>query len=566
VLWWARNQHDRATEGSETGRDPVTFNRQIAPIVFKHCAPCHRPGQSAPFSLLTYEDTRRHSRQIVEVTARRFMPPWLPEPGYGEFAEPRILTQQEIRLIGKWATNGAPEGPPDMGPPLPDWPGGWQLGKPDLVVEMPESYRLGADGRDVYRNFVMPIPTALRRYVRDVEFRAGNNRVVHHAAMRVDRTRLSRRADEQDPGPGFGGMGMPPSTEAPGGHFLNWQPGKMPYRSPPELAWILDPDTDLVLQLHLHPSGREEIIQGSIGFYFTDRAPTHPTFKLILDSASIDIPPGKADYVIEDRYTLPVDADLRVVFPHAHYLAREMRAWAQFPDGTRSWLLFIKDWDLNWQGDYPLARPLFLPQGTTLFMRFTYDNSTANPRNPHSPPQRVVFGPESTDEMGEMWFQVVPRVASDGTRLQQDYASQVLRKAIQDYGRRVRANPEDAFAQGQLGRAFAIAGRHEEAQVHLQAAIKLRFSDDEAHYFLGLIHRTRQNIVDARQEFERTLQLNPAHYKAHGNLGMMSLSVGALDDAEYHFQSALRVHPGDAIAKQGLLEIRDLRAAGRKEP
>src|SRR5438067_7409652 len=149
--------------------DPVTFNKQIAPLIFQNCSSCHRPGETGPFSLLTYEDVRKHAKQIVEVTQRRYMPPWLPEPGYGDFAGERRLTDAQIETIHRWAAQAAQEGKASDLPATPQWPGGWALGKPDLIVVMPNAYVLPSDGKDVYRNFILPVPTTTNRYVKAVE-------------------------------------------------------------------------------------------------------------------------------------------------------------------------------------------------------------------------------------------------------------------------------------------------------------------------------------------------------------------------------------------------------------
>jgi len=550
VVKWPREklaeQYVRRPSGS------VTFNKDIAPIIFQHCAICHHPGQAAPFALLTYADVKKRAEQIAEVTQRRFMPPWLPEPGHVRYLGERLLTAQELGLIQQWAEEGAIEGPPGDLPPAPRWTNHWQLGTPDLVIEMPEPFAVPAEGKDIYRNFAIPIPLAAARHVDAVEFRPGNPKVVHHAAMRLDRTRYSRRLDDKDPGPGFAGMSLPETTEVPSGDFLNWQPGKLPYRAPPGLGWTLEPDTDFVLQLHLHPTGKPEEVRSEIGFYFTERAPAHKTFKIILDWPAIDIPAGASNYVIEDRYLLPVEVEALAVFPHAHYVAKEMQAYAQLPDGSRQWLLWIKDWDFNWQGDYRFAKPLRLPKGTALHMRFTYDNSTNNVRNPNQPPQRVVFGPQTTDEMGEVWLQVLPHNHADLTTLARDYNVTTVQKTVAVNQQRLHRDPADKRAHLQIGKALFILGRPREAQPYFLAAVQRQPEHDEPHYFLGLIRRMEQQFGPAREEFETALRLNPANYKAHGNLGLIFLDQGELSLAETHFRAALELNPQDTIARKSL--------------
>jgi tetratricopeptide (TPR) repeat protein len=553
-----RNRFPRSlSEVQYVPRPPgsVTFTKDVAPIIFNRCTGCHRPGQSAPFPLVTYAEVKKRARQIVEVTERRFMPPWLPEPGIVKYAEERILSATELGLLRQWAEDGAIEGSPEHLPPPTRWETGWQLGAPDLVIKMPEPYTLPAEGKDVYRNFAIPIPMDTARYVEAVEFRPGNPKVLHHAAMRIDRTRYSRQLDEREPGPGFSGMNLPETTEVPSGHFLNWQPGKLPYRAPPGLAWRLEPESDFIVQLHLHPSGKPELVQSEIGFYFTDRVPTNATYKIILDWPAIDIPPGATDYVIEDSYELPVDAQALTVFPHAHYLAKEMQAIATFPDGRRQWLLWIKNWDFNWQGDYRYAQPVALPRGTRLSMRFSYDNSTNNVRNPHRPPQRVLFGPQTTDEMGELWLQVLPRSQGDLALLARDYASKQMDKEIVVNQQRLRTNPDDPKAHLQIGKALMGLDRKSEAEQHLRSSIERQPEGDEAHYFLGVLYRLQNRLEAARREFEAVLRLNPDHFRAHGNLGWVLSTQGNALQAEQHFRAALQLNPRDAIARQGLDQL-----------
>ena len=271
-------------------RGQLTFTKDISPIVFQHCAGCHGPGQAAPFALLSYQDVRKHAADIVTVTTRRYMPPWLPESDRGEFIGDRRLTADQIGVIQQWATEGALEGQPSDLAPLPAWEGDWQLGKPDLIVSMPQPYLLPAEGRDVYRNFVIPTAVSSRRHVRAVEFHPGNPKVVHHAFIKVDRTSESRRRAAMEVEPGFAGMSS--VAEVPGGHFLGWQPGRQPALLPEGLSWNLDPGNDLVLLMHMNPKGTLEKVQASVGIYFTVRAPTNTCFKIRLTSYALEIPAG----------------------------------------------------------------------------------------------------------------------------------------------------------------------------------------------------------------------------------------------------------------------------------
>jgi hypothetical protein len=540
----------------------ITFTRHIAPIIFRNCSRCHRPGQSAPFSLLSYEDVRKHATDIADVTARRFMPPWLPEPGYGEFAGERRLGADQIGIIQQWVAEGTIEGVAADLPPIPQWNSEWQLGKPDLVVTMPETYSLAAEGRDVYRNFVIPVPATLTssRYVRGVEFHPGNPRIVHHAFIKLDRTSQSRRQDADDPGPGFGGMEV--YADVPGGHFLGWQPGRLPEFVPDGLAWRLDPGNDLVFQLHMNSSGKPEQLQSSIGLYFTDQRPTNTCFKAVLTSFVIDIPVGESNYVVREDFVLPVDVQVLAVLPHAHYLAKEMQGWATLPDGARKWLLWIKQWNFNWQGDYRYARPVLLPRGATLSMRYTYDNSTNNVRNPNHPPGAVTYGPQSTDEMAELWFQLLAANGKDYDLLTDALAFYKNRKSIEADELALRKNPADAEAHAGLGLTLLTENRLAEAEPHLRAAAALKPAYALAHYNLGLLFRHQNKPAEARAEFETTLRLDPKNAKAHGNLGSILFALGDMASAQVHFESALRLNPDDTLARSGLNDV--LKALGRQ--
>ena len=541
----------------------LTFNKDIAPIIFRNCAPCHRPGQAAPFDLLSYADVRKRTKLITDVTGRRYMPPWLPEEGYGDFADQRRLSTDEIGMLKQWAAEGRAEGQSAELPPLPKWPAGWELGQPDLIVMLPAPYNLGPDGKDVYRNFVVPISTAARRFVRAVEFHPGNHKVVHHAFIEVDPTRQAGHFVDQGTPPGFDGMQLPDSVQMPSGQMLGWQPGKPPFKAPDGLAWALEPNSDLVLQMHLHPSGKPETVQPAMGFYFTDKAPTNTPFRINLMRYLIDIPAGAKDYAIENRFVLPVDVSVLRINPHTHYLGKELQGYAILPDGTKKWLLLIRSWDFNWQGDYRYREPVFLPKGSTLVMHYTYDNSAENVHNPSQPPKRVKFGLQTTDEMAELWFQVLARDASERERLANDVFAKLAEDAVQENQVLIQANAQDAEAQLRLGSALFVLGRPTEALDHLRAATQLRPDHDGAHYQLGSIYLRQKRLDEARKEFETVLRLKPDDFQASGSLGFVFLQQGNLDQAQLYFENALRINPADPIARASLERIQQARGVAR---
>jgi len=532
---------------------PVTFNKDIAPILFTQCAPCHRAGQSGPFELLTFSAANKHARDIGKVTAEQIMPPWLPEQGYGEFEGERRLSAHDLALIQKWVATGVAEGNPADLPSIPKWNSGWQLGEPDLIVET-GAYTLPPDGKDVYYNFVVPIPTTSNRYVSAVEFQP-SSRVVHHAFIDVDETRASRRLAAKLNPPGFLGMDLPETVMMPGGQLLGWQPGKIPRLAPHGLAWTLRTNTDLVLQMHMNPSGKPETVQPKVAFHFTDQAPTNTAFRLRLTTLKLDIPAGVSNYVAESSYTLPVDVSLVRVGAHAHYLAKDMQGYAILPNGEKKWLLWIKNWDFKWQGDYQYKDPVFIPKGSKVTMRFTYDNSTNNIRNPFNPPRRILWGPQTTDEMGELYFQALPHDQRDYQTLGIDYSRYFADVSMEYYRFRIDLNPADAEAQQRLGRALASFGNMDAATAHLAEAIRLDPNSDLAHFDLGSIYLRQQRSADAYNEFRTVTRLNPEDSQAFGSLGIICLQAGRLEEGRDYLQTALRLNPEDTLAAQYLQRL-----------
>jgi hypothetical protein len=472
----------------------------------------------------------------------------------------RSLTPEQRGMVLQWLGEGAPEGKREEMPDLPKWPAEWELGFPDLIVSLPSAYTLPAEGKDVYRNFVAPIPTTERRYVRAVEFHPGNAKVVHHAFVEIDDSRQSRYLTAGSKPAGFDGMELPPSVHMPMGQTLGWQPGKPAMQSPEGLAWVLEPGSDLVLQLHLHPTGKPEPVQPSVGFYFTASPPTNMMFLLKLARYVIDIPPGQKAYSIENSYVLPIDVDLLRINPHTHYLGKQLEGWAMLPDGTRKDLLLIKSWDFNWQGDYAYQKPVFLPKGTTLFMRFTYDNSAENIHNPSQPPKRVHYGLQTTDEMGELWFQLLPRHREELAALSQDFFIKMTRDSMEAIEARLQSDPRDANAHTQLGSALFALGQVDQALQHLRSAVSLEPTNAVAHSQLGGIYLRMNQLPQAQTEFEAVVRSNPQDYEAQGSLGFICIRQQRYAEAEGFFQKALEINPEDPIARANLNALRNARS------
>ena len=537
-----------------------TFSRDIAPIVFDACVACHRANGPGPFALTAYDDVRRRATQIAKVTASRFMPPWKVEPGISHFVGQRPLTDTEIALIDQWAKIGAPEGDPKDTPALPKLADGWLLGTPDLIVKPETAYKLPPLETDTFRIFAIRIPVAKRTYVTGIEFHPGNPRVVHHANIRIDRTTATRRLDEADPQPGYDGL-MPRSAEYPDGHFLGWTPGQVAPLVQPELAWALEPGSDLVVQLHLQPSGAAEDVLPEIGLYFTDRIPAKTPTILRLGSQGIDIPAGEPRYVIRDSYVLPVDVQLLAIQPHAHYRAREIRGVATFPDGRARQVMHIKDWDFRWQHVYREETPIPLPKGTRLSMEYTYDNSSTNVRNPELPPARVYWGQRSRDEMGDLWFQLLASNENDRTRMNAEITAKMTGEDIVGYETMLKINPDDAELHDDVALLYMGQGFAANAVRHFQASASLKPESAAAHFNLGTAYAQAGRFDDSIKSFRDALARRPDYALARGNLGRMLLIKGDLVEALKEFQEAVRLDPNNPQNLLGLSEALAARGA-----
>jgi Flp pilus assembly protein TadD/mono/diheme cytochrome c family protein len=561
---------------------PVTFTKDLAPILFHSCAPCHHPGEAAPFSLLTYSDAKTHAHQIAAVTQSRAMPPWLPEPGEFPFADDLRLTREQIATIRAWVDQATPAGDPTDLPAKPEFTEGWQLGKPDVIARAQKPYALPPAGTDSYWNFVFRTPVDRTRWLKAIEIRPGDKRLVHHANVLVDRSETARTQEKQ-PGAGFGGMELTIESAAfdPDSHFLFWKPGSAPYVEPDGMSLRLDKDIDLVLNTHLQPSGKPETIQPTLGLYFTDKPATlHPILLQLENDRALDIPAGAKDFVVTDDFALPVDVDLLAIYPHAHYLGSDLQALAKFPDGTTKSLIHIARWDLNWQAVFRYAQPVTLPLGTVISMRFTYDNSADNVRNPNHPPQRVLAGNRASDEMAHLWLQVLTRNNPSATsdpraliqeamarhRIQQDpddfaahynlaallQARGAFLPAVEHFSEAVRIRPNDPTANNALGAALLATGRAADSISPLVASLRVRPDYFDAHYNLGNALATQGDFTNALIHFRAAVRLNPDDANAEANLGSALAETGNREEARLHYERALKLNPANELARENL--------------
>lgn len=539
-------------------RTPVTFTHDVAPILFKSCVSCHRPEGAAPFALSTYEQAKSRAAAIVAATRDGVMPPWKPEPGYGEFLDERRLKGDEIGTLARWLEDGLIEGNPAQLPSPPAWTSHWQLGTPDLVIET-ASYTLPASSEDIYRNFVLPIEISTTKYIKAWEFIPGSG-AVHHATMHFDPTRSSRRLDDQDPEPGYEGL-VPHSAMSPDGYFLGWLPGLTSNVAPEGMSWPLSPGADLILMLHLKPGDRIETIRPKLALYFADAAPRLQPTLIRMTRQHMDIAPGERSYVVTDSFPVDADVDLYTIQPHAHLLAREVKSYATLPDGTRRWLIYIRNWDFNWQGVFRYARPQFLPAGTTITFEFTYDNSDANPRNPHHPPRRVTYGQHTTDEMAELWLQVVTRNPADAARLARAAREHIVREDIVGTEKRLERDPDNATLHDDVALLHAEAGHLEGTVEHFAHTVRIRPGSAAAYYNHGnALFRTGRR-TEAIAALRKALAIQQDYALAHDGLGVALYAEGRVSEAIEHYQRAMQLDPRNPEARSHLAVA--LRAIGR---
>jgi Flp pilus assembly protein TadD len=560
----------------------VTWRGQIAPILYRNCTSCHHVGGSAPFALMTYQDARRWAGLMKSVTASRYMPPWLPEPGHGEFADSRRLGDAEIALVRAWVDGGRSEGD-GKAPAAPVYSGDWALGTPDLVVEMDSPMKVPAGGTDLFMNFALPVPVTQTRWVRAMEIKPGSPQLVHHANVILDRTASLRRAHPGTWQAGVPGMDIVVDSGEnfePDSHFLFWKPDSTALVEAKGMPWRLDPGNDLVLNMHLKPTGKEEQVKARIGLYFTEKAAVeHPMLLELEHDDALDIPAGDAAFVVEDSLKLPVAVEVLGVYPHAHYLGKRMEGWATLPDGEKRWLVLIADWDIERQAVYRYAKPVELPKGSVVHMRYTYDNSAGNARNPNSPPIRVKAGNRSVDEMGHLWLQVLPVEApggADGRRaLEQAWMENRLGKDPKDgvalynlaslammegdgarasglFKEALAVRPGDARTMTSVGSALELAGDWRDAQTEYKAAIAADASYADAVFDLGGLDLRHEELGEAETLFRGLTAAHPEDAEALAELGTTLEAEGKTDEAKTAFEQALARAPENFEALVGL--------------
>lgn len=540
-----------------------TFTTDIAPLLAAHCVTCHRRDGAAPFSLQTFQDVRPRARQIATALRRGAMPPWKPANPPGTFLGERRLTEEEIAVVERWVASGAAEGDVRARPAPSAASGEWQLGTPDLVVRLPSPYTLEANGREQMRNVVLPVGLTETRYVRAWELKTTAPRVVHHATIVVDSMAAARTLDARDPAVGYEGL-IPLSAQNPDGYFLGWTPGQGPSTSRTDLAWRLTPGSDLVALLHLRPSERTEVVDVRIGLYFTETPPSRVPAMIRLNRQDLDIPAGAARYTATDRFTLPVDVELHAVQPHAHYLAQHVRGVARRPDGETMTVIDIPKWDFHWQDAYRFREPIVLPAGTELLMEWTFDNSTANRSNPSQPPRRVTYGQRSTDEMADLWLQVVPRDPNALPALVASVRRKLLPQNIQGYQFMIQADGDNPALHDDLAILQLEAGDLAAAATAFGETVRVRPTSAAARYNIGNVQLLRGLATDAESHFRAALARDPQYGLAQQGLGLALRAQGRLVESLSALDAARRLLPDDADVNYNVGVVRS--ALGRFGP
>lgn len=592
-----RVQAPYALATDKAAQSAVTWSHDIAPIAYDNCTTCHHTGGAGPFSLLTYQDARRWAAQLVPVTQSRYMPPWLPEhdhkaPSYVAFQQERGLTETQIALIAKWVHSGMLEGDTAEAPPVPVYSRTWQHGQPDLILTIEQPYTLPASGTDVFRNFILPYTLQQTHYIRAMEIRPSVPSIVHHANVLIDRTASYRHDHPADWKNGIPGMEL--AVDAgnsfdPDSSFLFWKPDTPYLLEPSTMPWRLDPGNDLILNMHLKPSGKSEIVTAQIGLYFTDTPPTqHPMLLQLEHDSALDIPAGDHNFAVDDSLKLPIDVDVLGIYPHAHYLGRRLESWAILPDGNRKWLILIPGWDIDRQAVYRYREPVFLPKGTVLHMHYVYDNSVDNEHNPNNPPVRVRAGNRSIDEMAHLWLQVLPVNVPAGSpdprllleeawmhqRLAKDPADTLSlynlastesalgkgKDAVAIYRRDLALHPDDVRTLTGLGAAFETAGDWQQAATTYQQAINVASgAPSDAHpdtcdarFNLAELQLKHGQAPAAEEQLRLMLDRCPPDAGTHSALGVALEDQNQPAAAAAEFHSALSLNPDDFTALYNL--------------
>ena len=438
----------------------TNYAQDIAPIIYKNCSNCHRPGEIGPFPLTDYNEVSNWGAMIKFVTGTGYMPPWKPDSEYSTFLGESELTQTEIDLIADWVDSGMERGDLTLEPEFPDYPEGSLLGEPDLVLEMTEAHLHRGNNSDSYYYFVLPTGLTQDRIVKTMEFRPGNPEIVHHALIFEDVNGIARATDAQTPEYGFPSFGsfngnQNDVTFLEEKQFPPYAPGQKALRYPDGIGQVLQAGADLAVQIHYAPIPTDEWDQSKINIFIADE--DEQVDRIVDQNVFLPnrLPGGFLSFFIpanENKefvgsWRMNQDRSLIGIFPHSHLLGQEWEAWVEHTDGSRTNLISIPDWDFNWQSQYYFDKLIKAESGSRIFARAVYDNTANNLDNPNSPPQLVAWGDKTTDEMFYMPFLFLPyeegdedirfengsnAVAEQSTSPTNAYMSDIMPNPVQD--------------------------------------------------------------------------------------------------------------------------------------
>jgi cytochrome c5 len=388
-----------------------TYSKEVSRVMQAKCQQCHRPGDIAPFALMTYDDASAWSDDIHRVLTDKIMPPWKPVPGHGDFKGSFGLSDDERQTILDWIAAGTPQGDPADIPDPVIQTGDWQLGDPDLLVQMPLSYNVPRR-QDMYRCFVLPTGLDADKWVSAVQVVPGNRQIVHHVILFLDTTGQAQQLDGQDGDPGytcFGGPGFDITKGIDGLASLldltnglgGWVPGSRIQPLPDGTALFLPKNAKIVMQVHYFPNGHPGPDQTKVGIYYA-KTPVSKRMRYIpVVNTTFKIQPGEADKKVTSAFTVPffLDAHAVQIAPHMHLLGQQIRVELQKRDQDPQDLIYIDNWDFNWQGFYNFTNPVAIPGGSTVKLTCDFNNTTDNPKNPNDPLRVVGWGEGTQDEM-----------------------------------------------------------------------------------------------------------------------------------------------------------------------
>ncbi len=403
----------------------ITYSEHVAPIIYKNCTKCHRAGEVGPFPLTNYSEASNWSTMIKFVTQNKYMPPWSPDEHYSSLVGEQTLTDVEIQTIADWVDNGAPQGDPNLEPPLPVFSTGSQVGTPDVVLQMAQPHNITGNFQDDYRVFVIPSGFTNDKEIASIEFRPGNTSVVHHVLFAYDLTGTAANLDAATSEYGyisFGNFGFNDAV------FLPWAyaPGNETLVLPEGIGKIIPANADLLLQVHYAPVGVDQTDQSSVNIFYKDATDpivreiqtgiTSPsdiigggfnTFFFLPEEVKTYVAEGTSSILGVSKIPNNKDVSLIGIAPHMHLLGKSYEIFAVTPANDTINLINIPDWDFNWQGAYTFEKMIKIPKNSQWFTKAVYDNTSDNPSNPNYPPQLVTWGDNTDDEMLIVFFYYV---------------------------------------------------------------------------------------------------------------------------------------------------------------